>query len=929
MRLRQEQVVFLVACLVLALMTWSLFSGGAKRRGRGGGSEEAEFTHYAAPPVDVALSNGARPPLRRELFAPPRDTRVLPPLELVEPPRLALADLFPPTDPGPAPAAYSALLRRTVPFVEVPDLFAGEEEEAEDADLDATGAAGAARDAIQRGEESNLDLLRSARDDAIDPFADETATEREARFARYRETYDWIQRGPGQTVFGRIENEDRYGLKTDLERASEDVLFVQIDPETGIETFRSVGAPPIAVPRDQIVDFDFAGTVANRIEVQRGLIGDTLTRGSFAQALELADYCVLNRLEAPRALAVAEDLYRLAASYDPEDLEPRLGLARCLEAGFRFEEAFAEYSALLDTFSHHAALHARIGLLEERFLLHDRAEERLRQAVSVDRNQWEARFALGGFLSRRGRHEEALDHLRSAFQSAPTEPKLLHVRVAIRVALADALFALGRVDEARALYEQALQADAAAQRARAGLLATALLGNAQPDTAIAPVDAAAGAALGAPSEGEGYELLLVRGTSALLEGDHATSRDLLRLAVDADPLRAARPLSALGHLALVTGNDADAMGFLEEAVARDPGDAYALYLRGRLLGRQDDYEGARASLLAALDREIDFEDALVALGEMAFGLGRFEDAERYLERAIAIDPRRPPVHALRGVNFLRLGSVPDARAAFDEALSLDGAEPTSRAGKAWCAYLDGEVTEALILLANLDEGRRDQPEDDPWRVWSREQILRIQDHVQKVEWRDNFNRSRLINGWLTREGSGPTVAMDEGAVKIEGLFDTIGSTQVYREYLASDFVSFSADLWISPTSNVRTGIFIARERQTRRSRDVIGEASVSRHKDGSLQVRIVRQGQPEELTDMQESLPTGEWVRLSIQREGVSSDTTITISLDGVPLIENVPVPSVGGANSPLLVGLFAEGETARQVLVKMDEVSAVYRGNR
>ena len=39
--------------------------------------------------------------------------------------------------------------------------------------------------------------------------------------------------------------------------------------------------------------------------------------------------------------------------------------------------------------------------------------------------------------------------------------------------------------------------------------------------------------------------------------------------------------------------------------------------RGRLLAARDDLEGARASFVAALDREIDFVDALVALGELA------------------------------------------------------------------------------------------------------------------------------------------------------------------------------------------------------------------------------------------------------------------------------------------------------------------------
>ena len=53
---------------------------------------------------------------------------------------------------------------------------------------------------------------------------------------------------------------------------------------------------------------------------------------------------------------------------------------------------------------------------------------------------------------------------------------------------------------------------------------------------------------------------------------------------------------------------------------------------------------------------------------------------------------------MRGVNFLRLGSVLEARDAFDRALKLDASDATARAGHAWCAYLDGNITEASNRL---------------------------------------------------------------------------------------------------------------------------------------------------------------------------------------------------------------------------------------
>ena len=106
MRMRQEQVVLLVCVALLGFMSWSLMQGETKKRSRDrtGG---LEFDHYVPPDVARALpAPEITPALRRELFAPPRDTRPLPPLDLVEPPRRPLPGLLPPSAPGPAPVAY-------------------------------------------------------------------------------------------------------------------------------------------------------------------------------------------------------------------------------------------------------------------------------------------------------------------------------------------------------------------------------------------------------------------------------------------------------------------------------------------------------------------------------------------------------------------------------------------------------------------------------------------------------------------------------------------------------------------------------------------------------------------------------------------------------------------------------------------------------
>lgn len=910
MRMRQEPIVFVVATLVLGGMGYGLFAGGATPlRGGDRGQAGAERPRFAVPDPAVAAPNGVLPPLERELFLPPRDTAPLPPLELVEPPRERLALLLPPTVPGPGPAAYGKLLRLPLPAVDLPDLFAepqAAEELEDEAFLELAG----------KDEPAGARVPGGAPKGSADPLDELSPTERAELVIGWKRRYDWVQRGPGELWFGRIVNPERYELEIDPARATEALLFVRLDPTTGRETYANIGAPPVALERASIHGFGLAETVANDIELRARRIGRELTRGTYDESLALARACIAARLEAPRALTIAEELCRRAAAYDPKDPLPRLGLARCLEAAFRFEDAFGVYQELLQAFPHREEVHVALADLEERFLMHEQAEARLRAALAMNQGSWISRFGLGRFLVQRGRPGEAVEHLKVANQVAPQSPDLLPVRVSIRTTLADALFALGELAEAEAAYRSALSADAKHERAQAGLLATQVLAG------KAPAESEAGG-----GQDAGFELLLARGVAALAAGRHADARDALRLAVTADPLRAHAALAALSVLAEVTGNAEEALRLADEALERDPTQPFALFQKGRLLGLGDDYEGARAALLAALEQELDFEDALVALGDMAFRLGRFEDAERYLERAVEIAGTRPEVHGLRGLNLLRLGAVGAAKASFERALALARSDPTGTAGLAWCLYLEGDPEEALIRLADIDEQRRGLPDTDPWRVWSKAQIARLQDHLQKVEWRDPFARKRLANGWQTNESDGPTVSMIDGTVELAGVFQKSGQGRVFRQYDGGVFVSFEADLWIDPQkANASIGIFAARERERRDDKEVIAEAAVTRHKEGGVQLRFVRQGQAVDLRDMQQPFPTGKWVRVKLERRGESAEATLTLYLDGIPLVENLSMPQLAQSKSPLLVGLFAEGDTGREVTVRMDNVSVVTR---
>jgi hypothetical protein len=67
-------------------------------------------------------------------------------------------------------------------------------------------------------------------------------------------------------------------------------------------------------------------------------------------------------------------------------------------------------------------------------------------------------------------------------------------------------------------------------------------------------------------------------------------------------------------------------------------------------------------------------------------------------------------------------------------------------------------------------------------------------------------------------------------------------------------------------------------------------------------------------------------VRVRLERTGESSEASVTLSLDGIPLIEDLSLPAFGQSKSQILVGLFAEGPLGRQIEVRMDNVAIVTR---
>ena len=919
--LRKEHVVLAGTAAVLGLLFWqgrSAAAGDGIRKSRSKGKHALELPELAVPDTGLArpLPRTASTAPERDLFAPPRDTRPLAPLGVVPPPLPRFTALAPPAVPSVAPDQYGRFLRADATPRPVPGLFTGL------GALDDAGQREAFDEAAAGVDGGTLDALAALGYAAADDSGGLTPAQRAALLESYKAQFDWIRINEGEPLFGRIANSDRFGLPA---REGEAVQFVELRPESGVE--RYPGMEPVAFARERVLDFGFAGTVSNHLHLRRAELAGELSASVYADLLAFADECVAQRNEAREALRFAEEAYRRASEFDGDDPAPVVGLARCYEAGFRFEDAWRTYAQLVERYPHRADGHIGLGQLEERLRLFDSAEEHLRRAESLERGSWRVQWALGRFLFRRGRAAEALAHLESAYRFEPGEPSAASTRAEIRADLGAARLALGELAEARASFEAALAADGGHGVAHAGRTEVARL---QGEAAAATADTELP---GAGLVGAGFEPVLAGALASLAAGDAPAARDGLLLAAELDPVQAGAAWRGLAWLAETTGQPEEAWRFVEAANEADPTDAWTLYQRGRLQLAEGDLEGARESLMGALDRELDLVDALVALGLVSYRAERQTDAALFLERALGLDPERPEVHALRGLVLLELGELGQAGEAFDAALTLDGADPVAHAGRAWIAYLRGDADRAVTLFAELDDRRRSLPEGDPWRAYAKAQLERVVDHVEKEAWTDGFERRKLMKGWATEEAAGPEVRLDGGELVIEGVFKQNGVARVYRLLPAPDFVSLELDVTVAPENNARVAVFLAKER--RRGGGVVetqGMFAAAREKTGGLALLAMDVARAEpEWTDVpavagEAWWPAGEPVRVRLEVVGEGSEATGRVFVNGVPVQGELPVRRIVGSTAELKLGVLVEGQTGLPARVVVDDVELVYR---
>jgi predicted Zn-dependent protease with MMP-like domain len=133
------------------------------------------------------------------------------------------------------------------------------------------------------------------------------------------------------------------------------------------------------------------------------------------------------------------------------------------------------------------------------------------------------------------------------------------------------------------------------------------------------------------------------------------------------------------------------------------------YLKARALFSRDDLEGALFLVRRASKTVPDVAAYRAFEGQIAFELGRFDEARRHLEHAVYLDPESSYGHYYLALAFERLGRPEEAQAAFRKANALDPEQ--------WLlpAEMDHATFEraAAAALADLPRSIREYVEDIP------------------------------------------------------------------------------------------------------------------------------------------------------------------------------------------------------------------------
>ncbi len=728
MQIRKEQGLFLV---VLALGAWAWTSMKPTPISSRVSVSYAEYEAGEAPahPLVEAAAAAPRRPGERDPFVEPSETAPLGPRPLPFPPRRTLPLVAPPLDPGPAPPAYRLLRVDGAPATQVA-LGPGTEGEGDPSSTPLLGEGGA-------GEGLNGGAGGGDGDD---------------------DTYDTVVLvSTGLPLKGYVRNANKYELHG-ATQFREPVRFDRVSINTG-QIMRSETFEPEEV---QLVEL--ADTLRNRLEVRRRDLGD-----GEASQVRRREY-LLDALRIARqhawVYAIAADEVERYVEISGGSVEAYRLKARVLRERGALSELLAMYQGLSGELEGSALQLAGLAEVEVALGLDVAALEHLGQAAAAQPSDPLVRAAHARALLTAGDVEAALEEADAAWRNRTTltdDEQLLQVCasvIAVQLARGDlsaARNALTRVPRGEAV------------RARRDLLKGAIAYTA------GEFDEAEKAYAGAVQDlAVGDRAALGQALCRVLDGRWRAAEASLRAVVESAPLQRHVALAGLGLLYLRTANPQLAVTELEAAVEAAPHDAHAQYLLGCARRRLGDSSGALDALAAALAESDDFVEALAETAETYLGMvesnagaaALIVRAQRYIDRAVVLEAQRGEVDLalLELQGAIRFRADPISATQPFKAGDERGSEFCS-VGLALVEYARNRVVEAANRFTDLVTRTRS---GDPLRAYAEEVLELINDHNQKEQLRDAFEREVLGDRWDVDKQPGFLPMLSDGRLRLAG-----------------------------------------------------------------------------------------------------------------------------------------------------------------
>lgn len=328
-------------------------------------------------------------------------------------------------------------------------------------------------------------------------------------------------------------------------------------------------------------------------------------------------------------------------------------------ASGKFDQAALEASTLLKSEPESAEAHALLAFAEWKLNRLDEAIRDYRTAIRLDPQAFPAHYNLALLYLQRRDAQAALPELE---RSAQLDPQNADVQYNCGLVLLDVERASdGLVYLERARQLQPERADAQFQIVRAYLLLNRL------------TDARQEAALFSTSHPDGTGAI---GQAFLESGHPGDAIPYLQKAMEASPTDdATRHLMAAAWVSegrfLQRANDARANDLLSRAIALEPEWFEPYYSLAVSFYLQHNYDAALRRLGEAMRLEGRCARCLFLTGVIDFNRADLPQAKSAFDQAVSLEPKNARFRTHRSALFVRMNKLPEAEADLREAISLD------------------------------------------------------------------------------------------------------------------------------------------------------------------------------------------------------------------------------------------------------------------